>query len=326
MTKTATGNIQAAFLELIRKRLPDSVSFVDKLAELLDISRDSAYRRIRGDTVLSLDETKKLCDLFAISLDALLTTSINTSVFHHRALSTTYTLENWLNSVGKNMEYVNTFQNREMIYAARDIPTFHHFRLSGLSSFKMFFWLKTLIKDPVYVNKLYHPERIPEPLVKAAQRVWKLFSTTPSIEIWSDEAINETIKQIEFYHECRFFEQREQAQQLCDQLIELISSIKQEVGLGKKSSGVGFQLYKNEILIANNTIYVQMDKIHIAYINYNTLSLLTTHQPSFCTKTIKYLNDLKKNSVLISETAERERNKFFNQMKGKIEALKKRLA
>ncbi len=325
MSDIASRNIQSVFLDQIRKRVPDKISFVDKLAELLNVSRDSAYRRIRGETVLSLDETKKLCTLFGVSLDAILSTSANTSLFHHRAMSTTYTLEHWLNSVGKNLEYISSCKIKEMIFAARDMPTFHHFRLPELSAFKMFFWLKTVIKDPGYTNKLFQQDVIPLQIQKAAGKIWKHYAAVPSAEIWSDEAINETIKQIEFYHACRFFADKNQGVQLCDRLIDLINLIKEEAKLGKKSGGAEFKLFENEILIANNTVLARMENIRIVYINYNTLSLLTTHQKSFCDKTEVYLSSLSKNSVPISVSSEKERNRFFNKMKERIETFKNTL-
>lgn len=326
MPPTATtNNIQSAFLDQIKSRLPENISFADKLAELLNISRDSAYRRIRGETVLSLDDVKKLCDRFGVSLDALLSPDTNTSLFHHRALSTTYTLEQWLNSVGSNLEYVNGFKQKEMIFAARDMPIFHNFRLPELSAFKMFFWLKTVIKDPQYVNQLFQVGVIPKQLLEAGNKLWKLYATVPCIEIWSDEAINETIKQIEFYQECRFFSDKQQASLVCDRLIELIEVIKKEAAEGKKTGGASFGLYENELIIANNTILARMDSLRIVFINYNLLNLLTTHQHSFCDKTEKYLTNLTKSSTLISTTAEKERNKFFNKMKERIEVFKRTL-
>ncbi len=327
MTQTTTStNIQSIFLDQIRSRVTGNISFADNLAEFLNISRDSAYRRIRGETVLSLDEVKKLCDRFGVSLDALLSPAANTSLFHHRALSTSYTLEKWLNSVGSNLEYVNSFAQREMIFAARDMPIFQHFRLPELSAFKMFFWLKTVIKDPNYTNQSFHQDVIPNATLQAAAKLWKLYATVPSVEIWSDEAINETIKQIGFYQECRFFADKEQAARLCDKLIELIHQIKAEAAEGRKTGGEVYRLFENEILIADHTVFARMDAMRIVYINYNTLSLLTTHQESFCNKTEKYLTNLTKNSTLISTSAEKERNRFFNTMKERIEIFKRKLS
>lgn len=320
-----TNGIQSEFLDQIRNRISEKISFVDKLAEILNVSRDSAYRRIRGETVLSLDEAKKLCDLYGVSLDALMSPSVNTSLFHHRALSTSYTLEQWLNSVGSNLSYISSCQHKEMIFAARDMPSLHSFRIPELSAFKMFFWLKTIIKDPKYTQQLFEVGVIPTSIQQAAHKLSKLYAAVPSVEIWSDEAINETIKQIEFYQECRFFADKNMATQLLDRLIELLTLIKEEARVGKKKDGENFQLYQNEILIANNTILARMENKRIVYINYNTLNLLTTHQQTFCDKTEKYLENLIKNSNLISSSAEKERTKFFNKMKERIELAKSKL-
>ncbi len=325
MSQTITTSIQSVFLEQVRNRLSDKISFVDKLAELLNVSRDSAYRRIRGETVLSLDEAKKLCDHYGVSLDALMAPSINTTLFHHRAMSTTYTLDMWLHSVGTNLQYISSCEHKHMTFSARDMPTFQHFRLPELSAFKMFFWLKTVIKDPDYSSLLYKLEAIPSHIQQAARKLWLLYATVPSIEIWSEEAINETLKQIGYYHECRFFADKQQAISLCNRLIDLIMIIKTEARLGKKSDGAEYQLYVNELLIANNTVLACMENQRIVYINYNTLNLLTTHEKSFCDKTEFYLNNLIKNSILISNSAEKERNKFFNKMKARIEDFKNKI-
>ncbi len=300
------------------------MSFADELAELLNISRDSAYRRMRGETVLSLDEAKKLYDHYGVSIDALMTSSSNMALFHHRAVNTDYSLERWLNSVNKNLELLNSYESKELLYAAKDVPVFHYFRLPLLASFKIFFWLKTMIKDPAFTNKNYHPDVVPKELLAAGEKVWRLYSSVPSTEIWSDEAINETVKQIEFYRECQFFAEQDMATKIYDQLLELILLIKEEAANGEKAGKGAYRFFENEILIGDNTVSARMDKKRVVYINYNNLNLLTTLQESFCEKTEQYLSNLIKNSTLISSTAEKERNKFFNKMKNRVETFRNR--
>jgi hypothetical protein len=325
MSSAEQNNIQSLFLTQIKDRLPANISLADELAEVLSISRDSAYRRIRGETVLSLDEAQKLYNRFGISLDALFSPSSNMALFHHRAFTVEYSMTNWLNSVLRNFEVINSCEDKEMIYAARDIPVFHYFRIDALSSFKIFFWLKTIAKDPNYAAKNFKLNAVPAELISAGKRVWSQYARVPSIEIWSDEAINETLKQIHFYLECGFIEKKEDALQICDALIALIELIKSEAAEGKKTSGNTFKFFENEILIADNTVYAKMDNKRAVYITYNSLNLLTTLQKSFCEKTEVYLSNLIKNSILISATAEKERNKFFNKMKTRIEEFKNKI-
>ena len=65
-------DIQIRLIRLIRDQLPAHVSLVDEIADLLEISTDSAYRRIRGEKPLSLHELQKLAGTYQISLDDLL--------------------------------------------------------------------------------------------------------------------------------------------------------------------------------------------------------------------------------------------------------------
>lgn len=324
-SQTILDNIQSVFLGQIRNRLPENMAFADELAELLNVSRDSAYRRIRGETVLSLDEVKKLYDQYGVSLDAIISPTSNMVVFQHQAVDVDYTLEEWLNSFIQNLELAKSSKNLELIFAAKDIPIFHYFRLPELSAFKLFVWSKSVIKDPANASVLYKLEAVPKEIIATAAKAWELYASVPSIEIWGDEAINGTLKQIEFYHECGFFAERNQATQLCDLMIEFNNHIRDQAAQGKKSEGGTFTLYQNEILILDNTIFAKINNERIVYINYNTLDLLTTYQNTFCEKTESYMNNLIKNSALISATAEKERNRFFNKMEARIQDCRAKL-
>ena len=86
--------------------------------------------------------------------------------------------------------------------------------------------------------------------MNTAQKVWQRYASLPSTEIWNEEVIYDTLKQIEFYHECNFFENPKEAAFLCDQLISLLDTVQEEAANGVKSGGGEFNLYKNDILIA----------------------------------------------------------------------------
>jgi len=320
-----SSNIQISFLSQIRDLLPANISFADDLAELLNISRDSAYRRIRGETVLSLDEVKKLYDQYGLSIDAIVSPNSNMVLIHHQASDFNFSLKEWLGSLISNLEMAKSSKTLEIIYAAKDIPIFHYFQFPELAAFKLFVWSKSVIQDPRCEQLLFSPDVVPKEILAEAAKAWQLFSSIASVEIWSDEVLNGTLKQIEFYYECGFFPQRDIATHLCNSLYEFVDHVKKEAGDGRKSEGGTFTLYQNEILIPDNTIYANIHNQRVVFINYNTMDLLTTHQESFCEKTESYMNNLIKNSALISSTAEKERNRFFNKLKAKIEASKIRL-
>jgi hypothetical protein len=55
----------------IRENLPEHYSLVDSVSEILSVSTDAAYRRIRGAKALDMDEIVVLCSHFNLSFDRL---------------------------------------------------------------------------------------------------------------------------------------------------------------------------------------------------------------------------------------------------------------
>ena len=68
-------DIQTLLFQKIIDQMPSHLSLADELAELLEISADSAYRRIRGEKPISVFEVQKLCNAYRFSFDDLVKVS-----------------------------------------------------------------------------------------------------------------------------------------------------------------------------------------------------------------------------------------------------------
>ncbi|MBL7838530.1 MAG: helix-turn-helix transcriptional regulator [Cyclobacteriaceae bacterium] len=320
-------NVQSSFLEQIKKKLPANISLADEIAETLDISRDSAYRRIRGETVLSLDEAKRLCVKFNVSLDALLGLESGIVPFRHLVVNhKPETFEHWLKSMSENLELINRHVGKkEIVFTAKDVPVFHYFRYPELAAFKMFFWMKSVFNYPELQSKKFSSSHVRSDLLSLARKIAKVYDEIPSVELWSEETTNVTLKQLEFYYESGFLNSAADCEPILAEYKQLVNDIKDCAARGFKNADASFTLYKNEILIADNTVLYRMDDKKTVYIGHNiTELLLTAHEP-FIAQTENFINNLQARSVLISTTGEKERNKFFNRMEEKIEASKKRI-
>ena len=60
-------------INFIRNKVPNSVSFVDEIAQVLGVNYDAAYRRITGKTTLGLNDVLKLMEAFSFSVDEVFT-------------------------------------------------------------------------------------------------------------------------------------------------------------------------------------------------------------------------------------------------------------
>jgi hypothetical protein len=121
---------QEFLFQRIKELLPPHASLVDTVASILHVSSDSAYRRIRGETPMVLDEAKELCQHFKISLDHLLNVKTGSTLFHDiRVNLKNYSYEKYLTDLIKQIQHVNSFIHKEIIYLNKDMPLFHRFLL-----------------------------------------------------------------------------------------------------------------------------------------------------------------------------------------------------
>lgn len=320
------------FLDLAKQKLNPNVSMVDEIALLLNMSKDSAYRRLRGETDFTFDEIGMLSQKFNISLDNLLEIDDKNVTFNYRALDhQDFSFENYLKSILEDLEFTSTVDNKELIYAAKDLPIFHEFRFPKLASFKIFFWLKTILQTSNYLDQSFDFNAVPEKLITLGRRIWEKYMDLPSIEIWNEETINVTLKQMEFYFDSGIMD-KAQTMQLCDVYIELVDHIQSEAELGRKFNDKNdggaknnLKIYNNEVSIPNNLLLLVMGDIKIAYVNCNMLDILTTTNKYYCDQSHKYLNNIIRKSTLISMVSEKERIKLFRKMKSRIMKLKKRV-
>ncbi len=141
-----TEGAQLQFFKHIKSILPRHLSLVDAVADVLEVSNDSAYRRIRGETQISLEEIKKLCIGFKISLDQLLLLNSDSFVFTGKLTNNAdFNYDKWLQSCLDVIKRVKTFEPHHMSYLAKEFPFFYYFLIPEIAAFKSFFFMKSIL-------------------------------------------------------------------------------------------------------------------------------------------------------------------------------------
>src|SRR5215204_2134759 len=325
---------QEFLFQRIKELLPPHDSLVDMVAETLHISSDSAYRRIRGETPLVLDEARMLCQHFKLSLDQILSVKGGATMFQNVRIDTkNYKYEKYLTDLIMQVEYAGSFIHKEIIYLTKDMPLFHNFYYKPLIAFRYFFWMKSIIQDPGFADKDFEFSVLSEEIEKLSQKLIVAYNKVPSVEIWNTECINSTISQIEFYKESGLFTSSKDIKTVYEALEETIIHLKNEAEYGTKfkpgenpeSKKSNFRFFYNRIILGDNTIMVVTDRVKTAFINYDVLNYMSTQDESFCNPCYDDLHRMMKKSTLISQTSEKQRNIFFGILLNKIRERKKHL-
>ncbi len=326
------NGVQQLFFQHVKNNLPSHLSLVDEIAELLNISNDSAYRRIRGEKPISFDEIRTLCTHFKISLDQLFHLDTDTIIFSGKSINNKdFSFDLYLQNILKQLIHMNSFDHREVLFLSKDIPIFHHFNFPELAAFKSFFWMKTILQYPSYSKSLFIADDFKESLKQTCGKIIDEYNKIPSQEIWNIESINSTIRQIEYYKDTKVFASAQDIIKVYDCLQKTVDHIENQAELGYKFSLTekqpikrgDFKFYINEFILGDNTYLVTLNDSRIVFVNHSVLNTITTKDVFFREHIYEHFQNIIRKSTQISGVGEKERSRFFNALRDKIENSRK---
>jgi len=318
---------QQSFFQHIKSILPAHLSLIDAIAEVLDITNDSVYRRVRGEKPITLDEAAKLASHFKISLDQFLHLQSDSFIFSGKlANESGHVFEKWMQENLKQLAYVNSFKHKHMYYLAKDLPIMQQFMMPELTAFKSFFWRKSILHYHEMKGAKFSLKNIDEEHILLGKKIIETYNQIPSSEIWHIESINSTIRQIEFYRDAGIFETEEDIRQLYKAVLQLINHLELQADLGLKfnigekplSNAARYNLYNNELILGDNTVLAELDEMKITFLNHSVINYVVTRDVQFNVHMYDNIQNLIRKSTHLSEVGEKERARFFNRIRDKI--------
>lgn len=113
MHKPKQKSLQEYLFQRIRELLPPGKTLADAVSEVLHLSQDSTYRRLRGETILVLEEARELCQTFGISLDELFQLENNSVVFYRTEIEAgNYDFTNYLRGILRLLQHLDSFREK----------------------------------------------------------------------------------------------------------------------------------------------------------------------------------------------------------------------
>ncbi len=328
------NNLQDRLFAFIRDKLTPEETIADAISELLHVSTDSAYRRIRGETPLVFDELVTICNEYSVSIDQLIDSKKDLVLFRNtRIQKDRYSYSQYLQDLERQIDYLKENENAELIYMSKDLPLFYNFYFKPLIAFRYYFWMKIQHQHPDFEHARFNLDILPEQIEQLSRKIIKNYSEIRSTEIWNMESINSTISQIEYSRSSGHFENSKDVLMIYDALESTIKHLQEQAENGSKylpdENPIVFprnlKFFFNRVMLGDNTIMTHVNGVKTAFINYNNLNYLSTTDESFCNELSDHFENIRKRSTLISMTSERQRNVFFNILLSKIMERKQNL-
>lgn len=327
-------NLQNQLLETVLARFPRRADCVDVLCKILNSSKDPVYRRLRGDTPLSLDEIAVIARHFNISLDALIFGPSERVMVSFNDFSRHVTdFTDYLQSYISDLEQIRRLPGGHLFYASSEVPVFSYMYLPELISFKLYVWGRTTWNMDFLKNRPFDFELITPPVIRLSQSILEHYNSLDSTELWSLGIVDNTLAQIEYHVHSGGFRDNSVALALCDKMLEWAEHMKAMAIEGRKfnrgakphEAGASLQLYHNEMVHTNNTILVVSDVAKAVYAAFSNPNFIKTTDTNLCNYVEDWFSNVIAKSAPITLTAEKSRDWFFRGLTKKIEAVKRRI-
>ena len=328
---------QVRFLKSIQEVVSGNISFVNEMSDLLEISHDSAYRRMRGETSLTFDEIGKLSNRYNISIDGFNQSPDSQVVsFKYNTFEPTVaSFRGYLSQLHQEISLTKSSAAHEkhVLFAGQGIPIFHYFNFPLLSSFKMFYWMKSILDVEELKERKFLPEFIDTDLLDTGREIFNNYLEIPSTEIWTDTTVMGSLHQIQFYWDSGILSNKEVALNVCEELRDLLNYCQQLCESNKKQDnytspsifGAPLKLYYSEIEFENNCIIVNVGDQKRVYLGQLNFSSISTENHRYHDETSRWLNGIISKSNLISGASQTIRFQFFKRCLKHLEKLERRI-
>ena len=326
--------LQTDLLNLVRVKLNggDSMGYV--LSDVLHMSQDAAYRRLRGETALTIFEVQKICKAFDISFDALIEQKAGNVVFGYTPLNAfDFSLESYLEGILESFQRLKSLDDPRIILTINNVHFFQLINVPQLLRFRLFFWAKTHLQVPEYQNILFKHEKVTERAFELGKNIVSTYNSIPSVEIFDPELMRGFLRQILYYYKSNMFEDPSYALFLCDRAIMFSQHLKAQADCGKKfvygtqapEQGNQFEMYLNETINSDAAFYYESKEKRGLYVTHNIMNYLQTTDPQYVSDTKQVLDKQLANSSLISVVNEKERNNYFFEFEKTINMFRKKI-
>jgi len=321
------NSTQILFFQQIKALLSRHLSVVDEIARVLDISTDSAYRRIRGEKPISFDEIQKLGSSFKISIDQFLQLQTNGFIFTGSlGYQEDNFVEQYLSNIKQQFDYMLSFDQRHIYFLPNDIPPFAYFQFPELAAFTLFYYRKSLLHFDDMKEKKFSATDIDENFVKFSMKIQAVYNRIPTTEIWSVDTINSILRHLAFYTDTNGFAAASDIICLYENLENLIDHIEKQAEMGLKFNhgelppidAAPFRMFHNDLITGDNSVLAEIGNNKIAYINHNLIDFMFTRDASFTNHTFNTFQNAIHKSTQISLVGEKTRAGFFNKLRKKI--------
>ena len=316
-------NLRSIIAAKVLSNIPPHVKPIDYLMDTLDISRESVYRRIRGDISFTLEEIAKLSVDLEFSIDELVIKDMPTRVFFD--LHTTQIQDPSDNFITITQQcFQKTFdmpfvKDSESIMILNHIPFGFIIFFNHLFKFSYYRWMHQ--NQESSLKYFYSDITLPEKLIGLQQKaIDNSKKIRNNILIFDSNLFLNLIQEVQYYYKRKLINEDE-FHLLRDDLLRMVDLIEKIAQTGYCDPESRFNIYLSSLNIESSSRYIKYDNNTISQFFVNSMEPVTVANPYLCTMHKKWLDSMRKYATLITQSNEILQVRYFNKQRSYIKEI-----
>lgn len=324
--------LQEHLLQIIASRFSNRADMVEDLCRVLDFSKDSAYRRMRSESIFTPDQLAQLALHYKISLDRLVFGQTNNVMFSFNAFSQKVkAFDDYFDGILDHLRKVMAIPEVKIHYASLEIPIFYYCLFPELISFKLYVWGRAVWDIPYTRDLPFSFDLIPPSALAKSEEMLDCYLRLPSLQMWSLNIMDNTINQISYHLTSGRFKNPDDAIVLLDRLADLVEHMRLMAANGHKRrfknqlNLATLEVYHNEMIYTNNTILVRSPYFKAVFTTYGNPNFLLSTDERLMEYTERWFDGVLEKAQPLSMGSEKSRNWFFDQLLHKVRDARNRV-
>jgi len=314
-------NLRSTIATKILSNIPPRVKSIDYLMEVLNISRESVYRRIRGDISFTLEEIAKLSVDLGFSIDELIIKDMHSRIFFDIHISGKKTpSENFIAIFQQNFQDLFDLpveRDIESVEIVNRVPLGFIVFFNHLFKFTYYRWMHQNQESSLkyFYSDVFLPEKLIDLQQKAIENLRKFRNST---YILDSNIFYNLAQSIQYYYKRRLITQDE-FDLLKEDLYGLINMVESIAQTGSNKSGTKNNLYLSSMNVESSSRYVKYGEQIKSQFYADAMEPITISNANLCGIHKKWIDSMRKYATLITQSNEILQVRYFNKQRVYIE-------
>ena len=315
-------NLNNRIISVIKDITPPHKSVATLLMEVLNIGKESAYRRLRGEVPFSFQEVVDIASNLNLSIDSIIDSKNDQrAAFNFRLFDPASFMRDYFMKLSANVNLLRKMKktaHSKVLSANNSLPSVFYLHHTNLSKFRLFAWIYQMSPES---QLSFKNMEIPSEVLDMQKSYIAESRFIKEAYFILDRNIFYSIKyEIEFFRQLNILDDTD-VKLIKSDLLEMLNELEMIAITGKHRTGTAVHLYLSSIVFDSTYTLYEYDGTDVSTFRVFILNSIESQSQAICKRQKQWIESLRRFSTLISQSNDIQRADYFNSQREVVNSI-----